>query len=80
MKIYFPQTNNGVFSFGRDVNILFKHGVNALSEGEQNGKGCVGVSSFFCLVFAYSVLNHPSLLHDILPVESASSCGGWQRR
>jgi hypothetical protein len=51
VKIYFPQTNNGVFSFGRDVNILFKHGVNALSEEEQDGKGCVSVSPLFLLCF-----------------------------
>lgn len=24
VRIYFPQTNNGVFSFGRDANILWK--------------------------------------------------------
>jgi len=35
VRIYFPQTNNGVFSFGRDANILWKHGVNALSPEEQ---------------------------------------------
>ena len=42
-KIYFPQTNNGVFSFGRDVNIQWKHGVNALSEEEQDGKGRISI-------------------------------------
>ncbi len=35
-KIYFPQTNGMLFSFGRDVNILWKHGVNALSDEEQH--------------------------------------------
>jgi hypothetical protein len=29
-KIYFPQTNGMLFSFGRDVNILWKHGVCTL--------------------------------------------------
>ena len=43
VKIYFPQTNNGVFSFGRDVNILLKHGINALAEEEQNGKGRISI-------------------------------------
>jgi hypothetical protein len=28
-----------MFSFGRDVNINWKHGVNALPEEEQTGKG-----------------------------------------
>lgn len=31
-RIYFPQTNGMLFSFGRDVNILWKHGINALKE------------------------------------------------
>ena len=33
-RLYFPQPNNGVFSFGRDVNIHWKHGINALSTEE----------------------------------------------
>ena len=32
-----------MFSFGRDVNIKWKHGVNALSEEEQDGKGRVSI-------------------------------------
>ena len=43
VKLYFPQTNNGVFSFGRDVNILWKHGINALVEEEQDGKGRISI-------------------------------------
>mmetsp|Transcript_38239 Transcript_38239/g.80187 ORF Transcript_38239/g.80187 Transcript_38239/m.80187 type:complete len:117 (-) Transcript_38239:289-639(-) len=43
VKVYFPQTNNGVFSFGRDVNILWKHGINALLEEEQDGKGRISI-------------------------------------
>ena len=43
LKVYFPQPNNGVFSFGRDVNILWKHGVNALAEEEQDGRGRVSI-------------------------------------
>eukprot|EP00804_Cyclotella_cryptica_P018276 CCRYP_017676-RA/>CCRYP_017676-RA protein AED:0.06 eAED:0.06 QI:52/1/1/1/1/1/3/165/420 len=43
VKVYFPQTNNGVFSFGRDVNILWKHGVNALPEEDQDGKGRISI-------------------------------------
>jgi hypothetical protein len=45
-KVYFPQTNGMLFSFGRDVNINWKHGVNALSEEEQagvEGKGRVSI-------------------------------------
>jgi len=43
MKLYFPQQNNGVFTFGRDVNIKFKHGINALPEEEQDGKGRISI-------------------------------------
>ena len=31
-KAYFPQTNGMLFSFGRDVNIHWKHGINALPD------------------------------------------------
>jgi len=42
-KIYFPQTNGMLFSFGRDVNIQWKHGINALKAEEQDGKGRVSI-------------------------------------
>ncbi len=32
-----------LFSFGRDVNIKWKHGVNALPENEQDGKGRISI-------------------------------------
>lgn len=38
-RLYFLQPNNGVFSFGRDVNINWKHGINALSKEEQEAHG-----------------------------------------
>ena len=43
VRLYFPQTNNGVFSFGRDANILWKHGVNALPPAQQDGKGRISI-------------------------------------
>lgn len=42
-KLYFPQSNNGVFSFGRDANIHWKHGINALRPSEQSGKGRISI-------------------------------------
>lgn len=45
-KVYFPQTNGMLFSFGRDVNINWKHGINALTEEEQEalgGKGRISI-------------------------------------
>ena len=43
VRVYFPQPNNGVFSFGRDVNIHWKHGVNALEPELQDGKGRISI-------------------------------------
>jgi hypothetical protein len=37
-RVYFPQPNNGVFSFGRDVNIRWKHGINAVQEKSDQGR------------------------------------------
>eukprot|EP01034_Spumella_vulgaris_P022266 gene22266-28380_t len=42
-RIYFPQTNGMMFAFGRDVNINWKHGINALPEEEHNGKGRISI-------------------------------------
>jgi len=42
-KLYFPQNNNGVFSFGRDANIHWKHGINALPPAEHDGKGRISI-------------------------------------
>ena len=42
-RLYFPQTNGMLFHFGRDVNISWKHGVNALPKSEHNGKGRISI-------------------------------------
>jgi len=42
MRLYFPQTNNMMFSFGRDANINWKHGLNALSDAEKAACGNKG--------------------------------------
>ena len=41
--VYFPQPNNSCLAFGRDVNINFKKGINALPESEQNDKGRISI-------------------------------------
>uniref|UniRef100_A0A0G4GW06 Fe2OG dioxygenase domain-containing protein n=1 Tax=Chromera velia CCMP2878 TaxID=1169474 RepID=A0A0G4GW06_9ALVE len=43
LRTYFPQSNGMVFSFGRDVNIKWKHGINALPADEQHGKGRISI-------------------------------------
>ncbi|CAK4084115.1 unnamed protein product [Aphanomyces euteiches] len=42
-RIYFPQTNGMLFAFGRDVNINWKHGVNALAPENFCGKGRISI-------------------------------------
>lgn len=45
LLLYFPQPNNGCISFGRDVNIRFTHGINALpeEESENNSTGRISL-------------------------------------
>ncbi|KDO30740.1 hypothetical protein SPRG_04641 [Saprolegnia parasitica CBS 223.65] len=42
-RIYFPQCNGMLFAFGRDVNINWKHGVNALAPQVFCGKGRISI-------------------------------------
>eukprot|EP00927_Polykrikos_kofoidii_P084447 TRINITY_DN8899_c0_g1_i1.p1 TRINITY_DN8899_c0_g1~~TRINITY_DN8899_c0_g1_i1.p1 ORF type:complete len:693 (-),score=116.41 TRINITY_DN8899_c0_g1_i1:392-2470(-) len=41
--LYFPQKNGMLFYFGRDANIIWQHGINALPENEQDGKGRISI-------------------------------------
>jgi len=43
LRAYFPQSNGMMFSFGRDTNIKWKHGVNAVKESEYTGKGRISI-------------------------------------
>jgi hypothetical protein len=43
LRAYFPQSNGMMFSFGRDTNIKWKHGVNAVPESEYTGKGRISI-------------------------------------
>lgn len=45
------KTNGMMFSFGRDVNIKWKHGVNALHVDEQDGKGRVSIILWVRVVY-----------------------------
>lgn len=42
-RAYFPQVNGMAFSFGRDTNIKWKHGINALKPEEQTGMGRISI-------------------------------------
>ena len=42
-RAYFPQCNDMLFAFGRDVNMKWKYGVNALPKELHDGKGRVSI-------------------------------------
>jgi len=42
VRVYFPNTNGMMISFGRDANINWKHGINALSKKEKEESGNKG--------------------------------------
>lgn len=62
VRLYFPQCNNGVFSFGRDANILWKHGINALPPDEQDGKGRISIILWGLAQNAIEEIGSPPLL------------------
>lgn len=61
-RIFFPQSNNGVFSFGRDANIRWKHGINALEPDEQDGKGRISIILWGLAKSAIEEKDSPPLL------------------
>lgn len=65
--LYFPQTNGMVFFFGRDVNIRWQHGINALPADEQDGKGRISIILWGLTTLAVEEAGSPSMLVDSAP-------------
>lgn len=65
-KIYFPQVNGMMFAFGRDVNIKWKHAINALSEQEQkeDNKGRISIILWGLVTNTIEESDSPPLLTD----------------
>ena len=61
--VYFPQTNGMLYYFGRDVNIRWQHGINALPKDKQDGKGRISII-LWGKAPARREPNSPSLLVD----------------
>ena len=81
-KIYFPQSNGMMFSFGRDVNIRWKHGVNALSEAEQraDGRGRVSIILWGQCPDVVEEADSPPMLDDNTRGNGYSMHGGAPHR
>lgn len=60
--VYFPQTNGMLFFFGQDANIRWQHGVNALPEAEQDGKGRISIILWGLCTLAVNEPGSPPLL------------------
>jgi len=62
--VYFPQTNGMLFFFGRDVNIRWQHGINALPADEQSGKGRISIILWGLSSLAVEEAGSPAMLLD----------------
>lgn len=70
--IYFPQRNGMLFFFGRDVNIRWQHGLNALPAEQQGSEGRVSVIVWGLCTLAFEEPGSPPMLSD----ESRAKGGG----
>jgi hypothetical protein len=62
--IYFPQKNGMLFYFGQDANIIWQHGINALPEAEQDGKGRISIILWGLCTTTVNEPGSPPMLTD----------------
>ncbi|CAE7780466.1 unnamed protein product, partial [Symbiodinium pilosum] len=62
--IYFPQSNAMLFFFGRDVNIRWQHGLNALPLEQQSGKGRISLILWGLCQLAIEEIASPPMLQN----------------
>jgi hypothetical protein len=62
--LYMPQKNGMLFYFGRDVNIVWQHGINALPQKEQDGKGRISIIVWGLCTLAHDEAGSPPMLTD----------------
>ncbi|CAE7039291.1 unnamed protein product [Symbiodinium sp. CCMP2456] len=60
--LYFPQSNGMLFFFGRDVNIRWQHGLNALPLEQQSGKGRISIILWGLCQLAIEEMGSPPML------------------
>ena len=79
LRAYFPQSNGMMFSFGRDTNIKWKHGVNAVPESEYTGKGRISIVLWGKVRNAIEEDNSPPLVVNSRPGGHGHHGGGGGR-
>jgi len=62
--LYFPQRNGMLFYFGRDANIVWQHGINALPSQEQGAKGRISIILWGLCTAAVDEAGSPPMLTD----------------
>jgi hypothetical protein len=62
--IYFPQKNGMLFFFGRDANIVWQHGINAVPKPEQEGKGRISIILWALCQKTVEEAGSPGMLTD----------------
>lgn len=78
--IYFPQTNGMLYFFGRDANIVWQHGVNALPDDEQDGKGRISIIIWGLCTTAVDEAGSPPMLTDDSRGGKGGGKGGYDGR
>jgi len=62
--VYFPQKNGMLFYFGKDANIVWQHGINALPQHEQDGKGRISIILWGLCTTTFDEDGSPPLLDN----------------
>jgi hypothetical protein len=75
-RVYFPQCNGMLFAFGRDVNIKWKHGVNALPKALHNGKGRISIILWGLTHLPIEEPDSPPLIDNNFGHPPANRAGG----
>mmetsp|Transcript_28880 Transcript_28880/g.47111 ORF Transcript_28880/g.47111 Transcript_28880/m.47111 type:complete len:643 (-) Transcript_28880:73-2001(-) len=77
--LYVPQTNGMLFFFGKDVNIRWQHGINALPKEEQSGKGRISIVLWGLCTLSVDEEGSPPMLEDRSPNTGRTASGGNHR-
>jgi len=62
--LYVPQKNGMLFYFGRDANIIWQHGINALPDEDRDGKGRISIILWCLCQLCVEEAGSPGMLTD----------------